>query len=107
MILHSTLSVLGQRTNAELLQHRSVIQAQNLSLKGTLLETEAELLSIKDRLYRAQESERDLREQLDRFVSRCACAAGSSDASPSVNREQVEVTTTTDYSFSLSIRSSD
>ncbi|GAA5846509.1 hypothetical protein JCM3766R1_002514 [Sporobolomyces carnicolor] len=79
------------KTNAELLQHRSVIQAQNLSLKGTLLETEAELLSIKDRLYRAQESERDLREQLDRFVSRCACAAGSSDASPSVNREQVEM----------------
>ncbi|GAA5883369.1 hypothetical protein JCM16303_006714 [Sporobolomyces ruberrimus] len=58
------------KTNAELLQHRSVIQSQNLSLKGNLLQKEAELLSLRDRLWRIEEKERDTREELDRLRKR-------------------------------------
>ncbi|GAA5900578.1 shugoshin family protein [Sporobolomyces salmoneus] len=72
------------KTNAELLQHRSVIQAQNLSLKGTLLQTEAELLNVKNRLHRSEENEKDLREQLERTQRRGGVNGG-------VNEEQVEV----------------
>ncbi|GAA6020034.1 hypothetical protein JCM11491_004905 [Sporobolomyces phaffii] len=77
------------KTNAELLQHRSVIQAQNLSLKGTLLQTEAELLNVKDRLYRTQENERELREELARVRKRGGIP---NDADSNlVNQEQLEV----------------
>ncbi|GAA5941825.1 shugoshin family protein [Sporobolomyces koalae] len=68
------------KTNADLLHHRSLIQAQNLSLKGTLLHKEAELLSMRDKLYRLEQSHQYQQQQQQQQLQSC-----------SIDPEQVEI----------------
>ncbi|GAA5836594.1 hypothetical protein JCM5353_003728 [Sporobolomyces roseus] len=70
------------KTNAGLIQERSLMQAQNLSIRGTLLQKEAELLSVRDQLWRSEETQKELREELIRVNKRNGSV---------VDREQVEV----------------
>jgi len=58
------------------------MQAQNLSIRGTLLQKEAELLNVRDQLWRSEENERELREELIRVKKRNGTL---------VDHEQVEV----------------
>lgn len=58
------------------------MQAQNLSIRGTLLQKEAELLSVRDQLWRSEETQKELREELIRVNKRNGSV---------VDHEQVEV----------------
>lgn len=65
-----------------MIQERSLMQAQNLSIRGTLLQKEAELLSVRDQLWRSEETQKELREELIRVNKRNGSV---------VDHEQVEV----------------